>query len=135
MARVTVIGEPLRIHRYGPTGATLCPATDEAEAVLAWREMPDDVEVAVLTPNAARWLASEIAGRPGVLPVLLPDAAAGRRLSWPDLLREFCAGSEPALPLQPGMPSEPGVTLERGLPADPMMPPDPWQAPGQGEPS
>jgi hypothetical protein len=134
MARVAVIGEPLRIHRYGPTGATLCPAADAAEAVLAWRDMPDDVEVAVLTPNAARWLASEIARRPGVLPVLLPDGAAGRQLSWPGLLREFCAGSEPGPPLRPSMPSEPGVTLERGLSADQVMPPDPWLAPGQGEP-
>ena len=68
MARVAVIGEPPRIHGYGLPDAILCPATDQDEAVLAWRELPDDIDVAVLTPNAARWLASEIAGRPGVLP-------------------------------------------------------------------
>src|SRR6266851_4250815 len=73
MARVAVIGEPLRIHGYGLPDAILCPATDQAEAVLAWRDLPDDIDVAVLTPSAARWLASEIAGRPGVLPVLLAE--------------------------------------------------------------
>src|SRR5258708_19698333 len=73
MARLPVIGEPLRIHGYGLPDAILCPATGQAEAVLAWRDLPDDIDVAVLTPSAARWLASEIAGRPGVLPVLLAE--------------------------------------------------------------
>ena len=89
MARVAVIGEPLRIHRYGLTGVMLCPAADQAEAVLAWRDMPDDIEVAVLTPSAARWLASEIARRPSVLPVLLPETAPGRPAGWPAILSEF----------------------------------------------
>ena len=53
MARVAVIGEPLRIHGYGLPGAILCPATDQAQAVLAWRDLPDEVDVAVLTPSAA----------------------------------------------------------------------------------
>ena len=86
MARVAVIGEPLQIHRYGLSAATLCPATDQAEAILAWRDMPDEIEVAVLTPCAARWLATEIARRPGVLPVLLPETATARNLAWPDYL-------------------------------------------------
>ena len=74
MARVAVIGEPLRIYGYGLAGAVLCPVIDQAEAALAWRDLPDDVAVAVLTPRAAGWLASETARRPGVLPVLLPEA-------------------------------------------------------------
>jgi hypothetical protein len=78
MARVAVIGEPLRIHGYGLPGAILCPATDQAQAVLAWRDLPDEVDVAVLTPSAARWLASEIARRPWVLPVLLAEPAQGQ---------------------------------------------------------
>jgi hypothetical protein len=86
MARVAVIGEPLQIHQYGLAGAVLCPAADQAEAVLAWRDMPEDIEVAVLTPSAALWLASEIARRPGVLPVLLPETAMGTRSAWPDCL-------------------------------------------------
>ncbi|HUZ51454.1 MAG TPA: hypothetical protein VMU94_02845 [Streptosporangiaceae bacterium] len=74
MARVAVIGEPLQIYGYGLAGAVLCAVSDQVQAALAWRDLPEDVAVAVLTPSAARWLASEIARRPGVLPVLLPEA-------------------------------------------------------------
>lgn len=95
MARVAVIGEPLQIHRYGLTGAVLCPAADQEEAVLAWRDMPDDIEVAVLTPSAARWLASEIAWRPGVLPVLLPETAMTRNAALPDFLPDSIAPEAP----------------------------------------
>lgn len=75
MARIAVIGEPLRIYGYGLAGAVLCPVSDHAEAARSWRDLPDDVAVAVLTPSAARWLAAEITGRPRVLPVLLPEAS------------------------------------------------------------
>ena len=71
MSRVAVIGEPLLIHGYALAGAVLCPAGDQAAAVRAWRGLPDDIAVAVLTPAAARWLVSEAARRPGVLPVSL----------------------------------------------------------------
>jgi hypothetical protein len=103
MARVVVIGEPLQIHRYGLSAATLYPATDEAEAILAWRDMPDDIEVAVLTPSAARWLATEIARRPGVLPVLLAETAAARDFAMPDYL----PGPD-VLPHDRGLPPDPG---------------------------
>jgi vacuolar-type H+-ATPase subunit F/Vma7 len=76
MARVAVIGEPLRIYGYGLAGAVLRPASDRAEAITAWRDLPGDIAVAVLTPSAARWLSGEIAGRPGVLPALLPGGPA-----------------------------------------------------------
>ncbi|MGN6795662.1 MAG: hypothetical protein ACTHJW_24990 [Streptosporangiaceae bacterium] len=103
MARVAVIGEPLQIHRYGLSGATLCPATDQSEAILAWREMPEDIEVAVLTPSAALWLATEIARRPGVLPVLLPETATPRDLAWPDYLPgPDVLSSDVGLPPDPG---------------------------------
>ena len=74
MARAAVIGEPLAIYGYGLAGAVLCPVSDQGQAALAWRDLPDDIAVAVLTPQAARWLASDLARRPGVLPVLLPEA-------------------------------------------------------------
>src|SRR5216683_1506895 len=108
MARVAVIGEPLRIHGYGLPDAILCPATDQAEAVLAWRDLPDDIDVAVLTPSAARWLASEIAGRPGVLPVLLAEVPLTQPPIAPDGQPE--GGVRPAtvgarLPGEPGSPA------------------------------
>jgi hypothetical protein len=107
MARVAVIGEPLRIHGYGLPGAILCPATDQAQAVLAWRDLPDEVDVAVLTPSAARWLASEIARRPWVLPVLLAEPAQA----------EASAGGG-ALP-GPGQVAEPGGLLGHETLAEP----------------
>lgn len=103
MARAVVIGEPLQIHRYGLNGAMLCPANDQAEAILAWRDMPDDIEVAVLTPSAARWLATEIARRPGVLPVLLSETAIARDFAMPDYL----PGPD-VLPCDLGLPPDPG---------------------------
>src|SRR5262249_52458375 len=92
MARVAVIGEPPRIHGYGLPDAILCPATDQDTVVVAWLERPDDSDVAGLTPNAARWLASEIAGRPGVLPFLLAEASSAPSPAESGLL------AEPGLP-------------------------------------
>ena len=109
MPRAVVIGEPLQIHRYGLSGATLYPATDQAEAILAWRDMPDDIEVAVLTPSAARWLATEIARRPGVLPVLLAETATARDFALPDhlALPDYLPGPD-VVPYDLGMPPDPG---------------------------
>lgn len=74
MARIAAIGEPLRIYGYGLAGALICPARDQPEVLRRWRELPRDVVVVVLTPDAADWLAEELASRPDVLPVVLPDA-------------------------------------------------------------
>lgn len=73
MGRVAVIGEALRICGYGLAGAVLCPAADEGQAIRAWRVLPGDVEVAVLTPAAARWLSADLGHRPAILPVVLPE--------------------------------------------------------------
>lgn len=73
MARAAVIGEPLRIYGYGLAGALLCPASDRADAVSAWRGMPDDVAVVIVTQRVAAWLGEELAGRADLLPVVLPE--------------------------------------------------------------
>jgi len=72
VARAAVIGESLRIAGYGLAGALLCPASDRESATAAWRELPTDVAVVVLTPSAAAWLDDELAARPAVLSVVLP---------------------------------------------------------------
>jgi hypothetical protein len=80
VARAAVIGEPLLFYGYGLAGALLCPASDQAAAVRAWKGLPADVSVAILTEQAARWLADELGGRPGILPVEMPEAEpAGQR--------------------------------------------------------
>lgn len=73
MARAAVIGESLRIHGYGLAGALLFPASDQPAVARAWQDLPDDVAVVVLTGQAARWLEDELARRPDVLPVVMPE--------------------------------------------------------------
>ncbi len=72
MSRAAVIGEELRVQGYALAGAVVCAADDEAGVLRAWRELPGDVAVVVLTPRAAGWLAGELARRPGLLPVVMP---------------------------------------------------------------
>lgn len=76
MARIAVIGEPLRVHGYGLAGAVTCPVSDQAEALSAWRELPGDVAVVVFTSRAAAWLGEEIASRPDVLHTVIPDTTS-----------------------------------------------------------
>ncbi|HUC55911.1 MAG TPA: hypothetical protein VMA95_00810 [Streptosporangiaceae bacterium] len=73
MARAAVIGEPLRVSGYGLAGAWLCPAPDQQEAVRGWLSLPADIAVVILTRQAAGWLSDELASRPDLLPVILPD--------------------------------------------------------------
>lgn len=73
MSRIAVVGEPLRVYGYGLADALTCPVSDQAETLSAWRELPGDVAVVVLTSRAAAWLGDELAGRPGVLHAVIPD--------------------------------------------------------------
>lgn len=68
-----MIGEPLRIYGYGLAGAWLGPASDRPATIRALRDLPGDVAVVVLTMKAAEWLADELALRPTILPVILPE--------------------------------------------------------------
>ncbi len=72
MSRLAVIGETLRVQGYALAGAVVCAADDEADVLQAWRALPGDVVVIVLTARAAGWLGDELARRPGLLPVVMP---------------------------------------------------------------
>jgi vacuolar-type H+-ATPase subunit F/Vma7 len=72
MARTAVIGEALRVQGYALAGAAVYAADDAAGVLQAWRVLPDDVAVVVLTARAAGWLGDGIARRPGLLPVVMP---------------------------------------------------------------
>ena len=72
MARVVVIGEPLRVGGLVLAGALACPAAGRDQALAAWRSLPPDVAVVVLTPRAAAWLDGELGQRRDVLPVVMP---------------------------------------------------------------
>jgi vacuolar-type H+-ATPase subunit F/Vma7 len=72
MSGVAIIGEELGVQGYAMAGAVVCAADDEAGVLRAWRELPGDVAVVLLTVRAAGWLGGELAGRPDVLTVVMP---------------------------------------------------------------
>jgi vacuolar-type H+-ATPase subunit F/Vma7 len=72
MPRVAIIGEELRVQGYALAGAVVRAADDEASVRRAWRELPGDVAVVLLSARAASWLGGELAGRPSLLPVVMP---------------------------------------------------------------
>jgi hypothetical protein len=87
---VAVIGEGVRVQGFALAGALVFAAEDPGGAHAAWRSLPPDVEVVVLTPGAAAWLrdalgsdgtarghADTLPRRPGVLTVVMPGAVPG----------------------------------------------------------
>jgi len=71
MSLAAVIGEATAIQGYALAGALICPAEDQDEAVAAWRSLPPDVAVVVLTEKAASWLGEAVEQRRGILPVVM----------------------------------------------------------------
>jgi hypothetical protein len=103
MSRVAVIGEEARVRGFLLAGALVFPADDAAGARAAWRLLPADVAVAVLTPRAAGWLRDVTGGgtappdglphRPGVLLVVMPP---GDRLAESAAPGATASGGTPA---------------------------------------
>ena len=56
MSRAAVIGEAVRVQGYALAGAVVYPAEDADQARAAWRSLPPDTAVVVLTARAAAWL-------------------------------------------------------------------------------
>jgi len=56
MARAAVIGEATRTAGFALAGAVVLVAENPDEARAAWRSLPADIAVLVLTPRAAAWL-------------------------------------------------------------------------------
>ena len=72
MSRAAVIGEAVRVEGYALAGAVVYPAEDADQARTAWRTMPPDIAVVVLTARAAAWLGEAPQRRNGVLQVVMP---------------------------------------------------------------
>jgi vacuolar-type H+-ATPase subunit F/Vma7 len=72
MARAAVIGEAVRTAGFALAGAVTLAAENPEEARAAWRELPADVAVLVLTARAAAWLGQEPQPRRDVLLVVMP---------------------------------------------------------------
>jgi vacuolar-type H+-ATPase subunit F/Vma7 len=71
VSRAAVIGEAVRVQGYALAGAVVYPAEDADQARAAWRSLPPDTAVVVLTARAAAWL-GEAQRRDGVLEVVMP---------------------------------------------------------------
>ena len=71
MSRAAVIGEAVRVQGYALAGAVVYPAEDADQARAAWRSLPPDIAVVVLTARAAAWLGEAPQWRDGVLPVVM----------------------------------------------------------------
>ena len=63
-----MIGEALRVRGFALAGALVFAAEDAAGARAAWRSLPPDVAVVVLTPRAAGWLRDVTGGGTGCPP-------------------------------------------------------------------
>jgi vacuolar-type H+-ATPase subunit F/Vma7 len=72
MSRAAVIGETVRVQGYALAGAVVYPAEDADQARAAWRSLPPDIVVVVLTAQAAAWLGEAPPRHDGVLSVVMP---------------------------------------------------------------
>jgi vacuolar-type H+-ATPase subunit F/Vma7 len=71
--RVAVLGEQALVAGFTLTGALVVPAATAAETRTAWRDLPADVVLVVLTPAAAAALEGVLAApQVGRLTVVAP---------------------------------------------------------------
>jgi vacuolar-type H+-ATPase subunit F/Vma7 len=59
-SRIAALGEQLRVQGFGLAGALVVTADTPEAARSAWRDLPADVALVILTPSAARALAPQI---------------------------------------------------------------------------
>lgn len=72
--RVAALGEQLRIQGFGLAGALVVAAENPDAVGLAWRDLPADVALVILTPAAARALGPALPdGPPDRLSVVIPE--------------------------------------------------------------
>ena len=73
MGHIAAIGEPLRILGLASAGVLLSPAESPEAARAAWRNLPPDVDLVLLTPTAADALDPEaVDGQEPLVAVMPP---------------------------------------------------------------
>ncbi|HEX9100291.1 MAG TPA: hypothetical protein VF956_12455 [Candidatus Dormibacteraeota bacterium] len=72
MSRIAALGERNRIQGYSIAGVEVLAVDSADDFVAAWRRLPLDVVVLILTPQAAAALAQTVDERPNVLVAVLP---------------------------------------------------------------
>ena len=75
MARVAVIGEAVRTAGFALAGAIVTTAETAEETRAAWRALPGDIAVVIVTSRAADWLGdpASLLSRGDVLLVVMPE--------------------------------------------------------------
>ena len=75
MARAAVIGEAVRTAGFALAGAVVTTAETAEETRAAWRALPGDIAVLILTPHAAGWLGDPASpgSRHDLLVVVMPE--------------------------------------------------------------
>ncbi len=73
MGRVAVIGEHTAVAGYALAGALVLPAEGEDAVRDAWSGLPDEIDVVVLTPRAARALGAARTATLLPLTVVMPS--------------------------------------------------------------
>jgi vacuolar-type H+-ATPase subunit F/Vma7 len=75
MARAAVIGEAVRTAGFALAGAVVTTAETPEETRAAWRALPGDIAVLILTSRAAGWLGdpASLLSRRDVLVVVMPE--------------------------------------------------------------
>jgi vacuolar-type H+-ATPase subunit F/Vma7 len=72
MSGVVAIGESEQVRGFALAGVQLAPAEDPESARAAWRALPADVELVILTSAAHRALADELSAQERRLWVVMP---------------------------------------------------------------
>jgi vacuolar-type H+-ATPase subunit F/Vma7 len=72
MTEVAAIGRPSEVAGFALAGVLVRPARSVAEAISAWRSLPETVCVVILTQESARALAEEQTRPRAPLTVVMP---------------------------------------------------------------
>ena len=72
MGTIAVIGEAVRTRGFGLAGATVYETADPADVVRAWKQLPANVVVVILSPTAAAALGSRDRSESGRYVVVMP---------------------------------------------------------------
>ncbi|MBI3688246.1 MAG: hypothetical protein HY241_13090 [Actinobacteria bacterium] len=73
MGRVAAIGERVAVQGFALGGAVVYPADDAAAVRDAWRQLPPDVAVVIVTRAAARALGDDARARRWPLVTEVPE--------------------------------------------------------------
>ena len=73
MGIFAVIGDAARVETFALAGAMVIPAAAPGDVRRAWAELPIDVAVVLLTPEAAAALGDDVRRDDHVLSVVMPS--------------------------------------------------------------